>query len=249
MKERKFSGKRIFYESIDSTNEEMQRILQKTNFDEGTVVYAGFQTGGKGHMGNRWESEPGKNILMSILFLPDFLEPQHQFYLSMVVSLSLLEIIGSYCPQTKIKWPNDLFVKDKKIAGLLVENQIRGNIIEKTVAGIGLNVNQEKFSMFIPAATSLYMEKKCHFDMTKLLERLMGQMEVWYNLLAGSERELIRRNYTENLYGLEEMLTYSHDGKIFNAMIIDVEPSGELVLETEKGDTLKFGFREVMLIR
>lgn len=249
MKERKFSGKRIFYESVDSTNEEMQRILQKTDVEEGTVIFAGFQTSGKGHMGNRWESEPEKNLLMSILFLPDFLEPQDQFYLSMVVSLALLDTIGSYCKEATIKWPNDLYVRNKKIAGLLIENQIQENIIEKSVAGIGLNVNQDKFSPDIPDPTSLYLETKCHFDMTELLERLMEQMEVWYNLLAGDEREMIRKSYTENLYGLEEILAYSSGGKIFKARIKGVEPTGELVLETEKGEIRKFGFKEVELIK
>lgn len=249
MKDRKFSKKRIFYESLDSTNEEMQRILQKTDIEEGTVIFAGFQTSGKGHMGNTWESEPGKNLLMSMLFLPDFLVPQHQFYLSMVISLALLEVIGAYCKEATIKWPNDMYVKNKKIAGLLIENQIKGDIIEKSIAGIGLNVNQEKFNINIPDPTSLYLETGCHFDMTKLLDRILEQVETWYNLLLRDERDMIQRKYNDSLYGLEEIREYRSSREIFKARIKGTEPTGELVLESVEGEIRKFGFKEVKLIK
>jgi BirA family biotin operon repressor/biotin-[acetyl-CoA-carboxylase] ligase len=249
MKERKFSKKKIFYESIDSTNGEMHRMLQKKDLDEGTVIFAGFQTSGKGHMGNIWESEPGKNLLMSILFIPDFLEPRYQFYLSMIASLALLEIIGSYCKETTIKWPNDILVRDKKISGLLIENEIQGNIIEKSIAGIGLNVNQEKFSSNIPDPTSLYLETGCHFDMTKLLNSIMKQIEVWYKVLLRDEREMIRRKYMDNLYGFGEIREYNNRGEIFKASIKGIESTGELVLESEEKEIRKFGFKEVEMIK
>ncbi|KPK81875.1 MAG: hypothetical protein AMS27_15120 [Bacteroides sp. SM23_62_1] len=249
MIERKFSSKRIFYESIDSTNEEMQRMLQKNEIDEGTILIAGFQTRGKGHMDNTWESEPGKNLLMSILLLPDFLAPQYQFYLSMVVSLALLEIIGSYCKETTIKWPNDMYVKHKKIAGLLIENHIQGNKLEKSIAGIGLNVNQEKFSKAIPHPTSLYLETGCHFDMTELLDNLMVQLEYWYNILLRDKRDMIKKRYTGSLYGLEELRDYRSGADNFKARIRGVESTGVLILETEGGEIRKYGFKEVELIR
>jgi BirA family biotin operon repressor/biotin-[acetyl-CoA-carboxylase] ligase len=223
--------------------------MEKTDMEEGTVIFAGFQTRGKGHMGNSWESEPGKNLLMSILFLPDFLEPQYQFYLSMVISLALKEVVGAYCKETKIKWPNDLYVRNRKIAGLLIENQVQGGIIEKSIAGIGLNVNQENFSVNIPDPTSLCLETGCHFDMTKLLDGLMERIEVWYNLLLRDEREIIQRKYTDSLYGLEEIREYSSGREIFKARIKGTEPTGELVLETQEGKIRRFGFKEVEFIK
>jgi len=242
---RKFSKKQIYYESIDSTNEEMQRLLKKADFEEGMVISAGFQTSGKGHMGNTWESEPGKNLLMSMLFLPDFLRPGYQFYLSRIVSLALLELIGSYCGNVTIKWPNDMNVKDKKIAGILIENHLKGDKIEKSIAGIGLNVNQEKFSSHIPGPTSLYMETGCQTDMTKLLDNLLEKLEEKYNMLVNNELDVIDRCYHDHLYGFGEIRNFSSKGKKFRARIAGTEPAGELILETEEGKTLKFGFKEV----
>ncbi len=249
MKEIKLSKKFIYYESVDSTNEEMQRIMQKIDIEEGTVISAGFQTSGKGHMGNTWESEPGKNLLMSILFLPDFLKPEYQFYLSRIVSLALLELIGSYCKNVKIKWPNDISIDDKKIAGILIENHLKGDKIEKSIAGIGLNVNQERFSSDVPDPTSLYMETGCHIDMTKLLDKLLEKLEKKYNMLANNELDMIYRNYHDHLYGFSEIRNFSSRGKKFRARITGTEPTGELKLETEEGEILRFGFKEVKLVK
>jgi BirA family biotin operon repressor/biotin-[acetyl-CoA-carboxylase] ligase len=246
MTKRKFSKKRIYYESIDSTNEEMQRIIQKSDIEEGTVILTGFQTSGKGHMGNTWESEPGKNLLMSMLFLPDFLRPEYQFYLSRIVSLALLELIGSYCDNVTVKWPNDMNVKNKKIAGILIENHLKGDKIEKSIAGIGLNVNQEKFSSNIPDPTSLCMETGCHIDMTTLLDKLLDKLEEKYNMLVNNELDVIDRSYHDHLYGFGEIRNFSSRRKKFRAMITGTEPTGELILETEKGEILKFGFKEVV---
>jgi len=249
MTERKFSGQRKFYESIDSTNDEMQRILQKSDVEEGTVIFAGFQTSGKGHMGNTWESEPEKNLLMTILLLPGFLEPQYQFYLSRIISLALLELIGSYCKNVRIKWPNDIYVHEKKIAGILIENHIKGNYFERAIAGIGLNVNQEKFPNNIPNPTSLCIETGCHFDMTKLLDRLLDLIKVKYDILFGNELDIIDRDYTDHLYGFDEIRDFSSSGKKFKARIKGTEPTGELILETIEGEILRFGFKEVELIK
>lgn len=249
MKERKFSKRRIYYESIDSTNEEMQRIVQKSDIEEGTVILAGFQTSGKGHMGGTWKSEPGKNLLMSILFLPDFLKPEYQFYISRIVSLALLELIGSYCDCVTIKWPNDMNIDDKKIAGILIENHLKGDKIEKSIAGIGLNVNQEKFSSDIPDPTSLYMETGCHIDMTKLLDKLLEKLEEKYNMLVNNELDVIYRSYHDHLYGFGEIKNFSSREKKFRARITGTEPTGELILETDKGKILRFGFKEVNMVK
>jgi BirA family biotin operon repressor/biotin-[acetyl-CoA-carboxylase] ligase len=227
----------------------MQRIISETDIEEGTVIYTGFQTSGKGHMGSTWESEYGKNLLMSIIFIPDFLKPEYQFYLSRIVSLALLEVIGSFCNNVLIKWPNDIFVNDKKIAGILIENKIKGGRIGESVAGIGLNVNQEKFPGNIPDPTSLYMETGCHFDMTNLLDKLLEQLEVRYNLLVKNELDIVDRDYIDHLYGFGELRYYSSCGEEFNARIKGVEPTGELILVTIKGEIRRFGFKEVMLIK
>ncbi len=249
MIKRRFSKKHIYYESIDSTNEEMQRVIQKSDIEEGTVILTGFQTRGKGHMGNTWESESGKNLLMSILFMPDFLKPEYQFYLSRIVSLALLELIGLYCDNVTIKWPNDMNINDKKIAGILIENHLKGDKIEKSIAGIGLNVNQERFSSDVPDPTSLYMETGCHIDMTKLLDKLLEKLEEKYNMLVNNELDMIYRSYHDHLYGFGEIKNFSSRGKKFRARITGTEPTGELILETEGGEILRFGFKEVKLVK
>ena len=242
---RYFTGERLFFDTLSSTNDRMLAMLIDTNPAEGTVIYTAFQTGGKGHMGNTWKSERGKNLLFSILLLPDFLLPSQQFELSKIISLALADIIRTHCKDVSIKWPNDVLSRGKKIAGILIENVVTGNRINRSVAGIGLNVNQVRFGNDIPNPTSLLLETGCQFDMTELLDQLIRRIEVWYNVLYRDELENINREYLKNLYGINEVREFTGRGKKFLAKIGGVEQTGELVLELESGEKLKFGFKEI----
>lgn len=238
----------MFYDTLSSTNDRMLAMLIDTNPAEGTVIYTAFQTGGKGHMGSTWQSERNKNLLFSILLLPDFLIQSKQFELSKIISLALVDIIGKYCKNVSIKWPNDILSSGKKIAGILIENVVTGSKINRSVAGIGLNVNQDHFSSNIPNPTSMLMETGCQFDMTELLDQIIKRIEFWYNVLYREEYENIDRAYIKNLYGLNEIREFTRDGRKFMARIVGIEQTGEVILELENGEKQKFGFKEVTFI-
>jgi BirA family biotin operon repressor/biotin-[acetyl-CoA-carboxylase] ligase len=244
-KKRFFTREKLFFETLDSTNDRMLAMLIDHNPAEGTVIYTEFQTGGRGHMGATWQSERGKNLLFSILLLPDFLFQSRQFELSKMISLALVDIIGKYCKNVLIKWPNDILSAGKKIAGILIENIITGNKLSSCVAGIGLNVNQDHFSIEIPNPTSMLLETGCQFDMTELLDQVIERIEFWYNVLYREEYEMIDRAYARNLYGFNQKMEFRKDDRKFIARIAGIEQTGEIVLELENGEKQKFGFKEI----
>ena len=245
MERRYFTGDRLYYETLGSTNDHLFAMLKDGNPAEGTVIYTAFQTGGKGHMGNRWESEKGKNLLFSILLLPDFLLPSAQFGLSKIISLALADVVAKYTGNVAIKWPNDILSGGRKIAGILIENVVTFNRITRCIAGIGLNVNQEKFSNNIPDPTSLLLEAGCQFDMTDLLDQIVNRIEHWYNALYNDELNNINREYLKRLYRINKLSEFASKGETFQARITGIEPTGELAVEMTDGQKLTFGFKEI----
>jgi BirA family biotin operon repressor/biotin-[acetyl-CoA-carboxylase] ligase len=245
---RYFTGERFFYEMLSSTNDHMLAMLKDGNPAEGAVIYTAFQTGGRGHMNNIWESEKGKNLLFSILLLPDFLPPSTQFELSKIVSLALADVVAKYSGNVAIKWPNDILSGGKKIAGILIENVVTFNSITRCIAGIGLNVNQERFSNNIPDPTSLTLETGCQFDMTDLLDQVVNRIEYWYNALYNDDIGYINREYLKRLYRINELSEFVSGNESFKARITGIEPTGELAVETEEGRKLIFGFKEIEFI-
>ena len=233
------------YEEIDSTNGEMNRLLMTEDLAEGCIIRTQYQHAGKGHAGNSWQSERGMNLLFSMLLKPDFLSPEQAFHLSRIASLSLHEIIDNQCDETQIKGPNDMLVGDNKMAGILIENMIISHTISHSIIGIGVNVNQTTFDPSIPAPTSLKIEKGCHIDMNSLLKEFRSSMERWYNTLITGNERLVMESYNQRLYRLGVTAYYRSAAGKFTAIIRDVLPSGELVLESGKGDILTFGFKEV----
>ena len=153
-----FIGKKLIHlNEVDSTNTYLKTLCENEILPEGTVVIAESQYAGRGQRSNTWESEPGKNIIMSLIFYPGFLSANRQFLLSQAVALALQEFISNLLPEekTSIKWPNDIYVGDKKIAGILIESSWMGNQVKNSIVGIGININQDGF--YHPNAISLKM--------------------------------------------------------------------------------------------
>lgn len=242
---RKLSNEIRDFEEIASTNDEMNRLVRSDDLAEGSIIRTDYQLAGKGHAGNSWLSERGMNLLFSILLKPDFLASEKAFHISRITSLALYEIIDNQCDGVKIKWPNDLLVRDQKIAGILIENMITGQTISHSIIGVGLNINQIVFDPGIPAPTSLKAEKGCHIDMNPLLTAFRSSLESWYNALLTGHAKMIMESYNQRLYQMGVTALYQTPAGRFTAMIRDVLPSGELVLESGKGDILTFGFKEV----
>jgi len=208
-------------------------------------VRADFQTSGKGHHGNQWQSEPGMNLLFSILLKPKFLAIENAFHLSRISSLSVIDVLDNLDVSSKIKWPNDILIGKRKVCGILIENCMQGEKILHTVIGIGLNINQDAFSPLMPAATSLVLEKGCHYDMHILLEHFRDTLESWYQVLSNGHTERITGAYMNRLYRLNEPAMYSDGSGEFMARITDVLPGGELELSKEGGGSQRYGFKEI----
>ena len=150
----------IHISETNSTNNYLQTLCARQKVEELTTVVADFQTSGRGQRGNSWESEPLKNLLFSFVLFPDFLEARCQFLISQIISLAIKEELSTYTEDISIKWPNDIYWKEKKICGILIENDLMGRNICQSIAGIGININQEEFYSPAPISrTAAYKPK------------------------------------------------------------------------------------------
>jgi BirA family transcriptional regulator, biotin operon repressor / biotin---[acetyl-CoA-carboxylase] ligase len=228
-----------------STNLHASALLSGNENVYNTVIVAKSQNSGKGQGDNLWQSDYDKNILCSIIVSSDFVKPMEQFRLSKITSLAVHNTIESFKLKPTIKWPNDILIKNKKIAGILIENTILHDHIISSVIGIGLNVNQQKFPEFTNEATSLFLETKKEYDLNNVLDILLLKFEFWYTKLSLGDIENIDLEYLKNLYGLNKTLSFTKDGEIFKAAIIGVGESGKLYLRRDDGKILKLMFKEV----
>lgn len=234
-----------FYRSLESTNTFASQCLKTTELQEGTVICTDFQTAGKGHQGNRWESENGKNLLFSIILYPSSVAIDNQFLISMAISLGLYDFLYNLVPEAKIKWPNDIYVKNDKIAGMLIQNSVIGGIIESCVAGIGININQEKFSPDIPNPVSLKNLTGKKTDTRTCLKEILNYLDNRYKQLLYGSRELIKEDYILNLYRAGERHKYFAEGHLFTGMIKGISETGRLIIEKEDSSVREFSFKEV----
>ena len=220
-------------------------MFGKQDLEEFSVVTTPDQTAGKGQTGNTWESEKGKNITLSILLKPVFLNPEKQFYISKTVSLAIAGTLENIGLQPEIKWPNDIFVSGKKISGILIENLLTGNSLTASVAGIGINVNQERFSPEAgnPVSARNILGKET--DIENLTNDLLSQLTGWYETLRSGSFEKIDSAYLKSLYHAPGFFRYKDDSGIFHAEIAGIEPSGVLILKDTAGEKRKYAFKEV----
>lgn len=223
-----------------STNDEAHRIGQKGSFLNGYVVWTHFQQGGRGQRGTSWESEAGKNLMMSILLDTSFLSLNNSFDLSLAVSLGVVNAVKSFVKEgISIKWPNDIYIDHKKLGGILIENNIKGNKLRYSVIGIGVNVNQVSFER--EDATSLKM-KNVNINPLQLGEKVCEQIEKFY--LKLKDGEPLKDIYLQNLLGYREILRFKTKDEEFLAKITGISPAGLLELETEQG-VQSFDIKEV----
>ncbi|MDF1698522.1 MAG: biotin--[acetyl-CoA-carboxylase] ligase [Saprospiraceae bacterium] len=237
--------------SVGSTNAYAQECISKSNPTEGTVISASFQSDGKGQIGRFWESEMDKNILCSTILRPIFLPPQDQFQLNMAVSLAILDFVSHYIPneRVRIKWPNDIYVNDDKIAGILIQNTLKGKSISSCVVGTGINVNQIQFSSFIPNPTSLckIMQTEVNIEMAFL--KLFEYLTIRYRQLFRGEIESLKNAYLQHLYRINEWWHFEDvNYAVFTGKILGVDEIGQLIVEREDGRQSVFAFREIRFV-
>jgi BirA family biotin operon repressor/biotin-[acetyl-CoA-carboxylase] ligase len=243
----KTSFKTLWYSETESTNDLAHAAINSKEPD-GTVFAADSQTKGRGQRSNTWESEPSKNLTFSIALYPDFLKVDEQFLLSKAISVATVDLLNEYGLSAKIKWPNDIYVGDKKITGILIENNIIGNRIASSIIGVGLNVNQRVFLSDAPNPTSLAIELDKEFDRKTLLERLLFLFEERYKSLAKHNCADLENKYFSYLYHNDGFYSYTSGGNKFDAKIIGISNIGELLLETENGEQRKFGFKKIAFV-
>lgn len=232
----------IHLASVRSTNLHATDLLSGKKLIEPTVILADYQTEGKGQGENTWLSDDSKNLLFSLVVFPNKIKAREQFYISKISAIAVREMLSEHIAGAKIKWPNDILVNKLKIGGILIQNTLRADLISNTVIGIGLNVNQEKFSL--PAVSMKTLTGK-EFDRIGLLNSFLGIFMYWFETLQNRDFATIELEYLKYLYGFQQWLKFSWGGVEFEAFVEGVESDGYLILKTRDGKILKFGFREV----
>ena len=225
----------MFIEQTNSTNTLLKELIAKGQ--EPDFIYAGYQTAGRGQTGNSWESEKGKNLICSILLPPN----KNLYFLNIAVSVAILRLFDE--PLT-IKWPNDIYWKDKKLAGILLENAIIGNEVKYTIAGIGLNVNQTEFVSDAPNPVSLKQISGKEYAIDSLM---LDLLEAVHTVLNEPE-EAVWSEYKAHLYRREGYWPFADQNGTFEAQIEDVLPSGEIVLRDKNGQLHTYGFKQIKYI-
>jgi BirA family biotin operon repressor/biotin-[acetyl-CoA-carboxylase] ligase len=237
--------KRISIDSIDSTMNYLARLDRSACEDSFILVTADFQTAGRGQQGTQWESLAGKNLLFSIRLSDLPLTANHQFALAEAIALSLVEALNSYAPGFTIKWPNDIYWKHHKICGTLTQHFLQGTLIQHTIVGVGLNVNQCHFTSDAPNPISLAQILGREVCREQLLEAIIARIHHNLDLLRQGELTLIHDSYKQGLYWLNEWHGFSTADADFEGRIVDVEPSGLLVVEMRHGALRRFAFKEI----
>jgi len=237
-----------FIEYLPSTNSYAAMLLKNSNVAEGTIIYTNFQSAGRGQAGNSWESEDGKNLLISIILYPTMIEPADQFLISMAVSLGISNFLDRHIKGSLIKWPNDIYIKSDKIAGILIENTLIGNTIENSVAGIGLNVNQTSFISNAPNPVSLSQLTGQQYDLRECLMHLSDNINKRYQQLIDRDYDSLRADYKSRLFRKDEFCKWRDESGVFTGRIVSVSPEGRLIIEKEGGTRYGYAFKEVEFI-
>lgn len=238
----------LFFENLPSTNTHTADLLKKDNVQEGTIVHTNYQSSGRGYLGNCWESEDGKNLLISIVLFPSFIKPEDQFNISMAISLGICDFLLSFIPECSIKWPNDIWVNSDKIAGILIESTLSGDQIEFTIAGIGLNINQEKFLSKAPNPVSLRLLTGMNYDLPTCLNQLASHLDKRYKQLIAGNFSQIKKEYVSKLFRLNEWYEFKDFQGIFTGRILNVGDYGRLKIEKKNRDIKEYSFKEIEFI-
>jgi BirA family transcriptional regulator, biotin operon repressor / biotin---[acetyl-CoA-carboxylase] ligase len=232
---------------VESTNNYASQLVSEKP-EECTVVLAQFQNKGRGQRGNYWESEYGKNLLMSVILYPGFLPAEKQFYISKIVSLALAGILDNKVDEPQIKWPNDIYVDTKKVAGILIENAIKGAHLDYSIVGIGLNLNQEHFISDAPNPVSLKMLTGQNYDTREILNEFLTAFKHWYKTLKMGELSKIDSAYFNSLFGRNEWRQFRSENRAFEARIAGIGEFGKLQLENRSGEMMEYMFKEVEFV-
>jgi BirA family biotin operon repressor/biotin-[acetyl-CoA-carboxylase] ligase len=234
--------------AIDSTNDFLKKLIQNTEVIKNVVIRAEYQTNGRGQMLKSWQSERGKNLLFSALYAFDDLKVINHFYLNKVVSIAVSTVLKRYIPNVKIKWPNDIMSFNHKVSGVLIENVFNGDLVQKSIIGVGVNVNQVNFDN-LPKATSLKCILKRDLDIDFILMEILEVLDSQIMLLKEEKFSKIDTIYFKNLYRFQKpSMYYNEKFGFFMAKIVDVKKSGLLQMELEDESICTFNLKEIQFL-
>lgn len=230
----------MHFDSLESTNIFLQNLIDEGLDVADNVVVTDFQTAGKGQGRNVWESENGKNLLFSIALDMSFLKAENQFSLTQMVSVAMINVLKKYISPNSlhIKWPNDIYFNDKKIAGILIKNEIKGCYLGTSIIGIGLNVNQISFGENLPNPISMKMISGEYYNLNYLLLQICEELASLRNCLKESsvdaaqeeQSATIKNLYIKHHYRYKQWALYEYDNQLKEMMIVDFDIYGRLVL-------------------
>lgn len=238
----------IILSETDSSNNYAKQLLMEGEAFHGTAVLTYYQRSGKGHEGNRWESEAHKNLLLSLVLFPQFLPASNQFYLSKITSLALIDFLIDELDSVSVKWPNDIYAGDKKIAGILIENTVSGNYLHSSVVGMGLNLNQLIFSSKTPNPVSLKQITGRDYSIERAAEKVKSIFWAWYRQLKNGQATAIDSAYYSKLYRLNQWAPYKKGQYIFKAKIRGIGEFGQLIVEDRLGHVKEYLFKEIEFV-
>ena len=238
----------IKLDAIDSTNSYLKKLLNKESLDDLTVVVSKHQTKGRGRNGNVWSNKPSLNLAFSIYKRFSDFEIDKKFMLNVISSISVYETLKKYnLLDLTIKWPNDIMTADKKISGILIENNIRGNRIKYSVIGIGININQREFKN-LPNATSIFIETGKLNSVETIAHELQRSLEKNFDEFKTNEREILN-TYNRLLYRRNETSNFSaNDMNKFRGKIIKVGIDGKITIRVSNIQSFKYTESEIKLI-
>lgn len=238
----------IRLQKTDSTNNYLHALARPEQLGEGSVVWAEFQTAGRGQIGNSWESAEGENLTFSVVLYPTFLLANRQFLISQITALSVKQTLDRYVDDITVKWPNDIYWRDRKICGMLIENDLAGQFIYSSILGIGININQKEFKSNAPNPVSLYQIIGKRTDREKFLQEFLERLYANYLLLLQEKEVLIQEAYRQSLYRREGFYLYEDANGRFEAAIEEIEPSGYLHLRLRDNTIRRYEFKEVRFV-
>ena len=246
VKKYRISGFEVLeYEQVGSTNTLAEAMPLKEMKDK-QVILTYHQTQGRGQATNTWESTPGKNISMTVILLPEHLPAAKQFAVSMVIALGCLDFISHYVEGGTVKWPNDVYVGDRKISGILIENRIAGTYLQSSLCGIGVNINQEEFLSDAPNPVSLWQLTGRQLPLVQALEELLACIGRRYEQIGQYER--LEVDFRKSMYRADGIYRWVDEQGIFLAAIAGLDEYGQLLLKDTEGKERVYAFKEVRYI-
>lgn len=237
----------IALDEVDSTNNFLRHQTAPDDCRT-TLVTAEFQTAGRGSGQNRWESARSQNLLLSLSVMPAALPARRMYAISEAAALAVADALSTFAPGFLVKWPNDVYHGDGKVAGLLIENDLQGALVQRSTIGMGININQRTWVSDAPNPLSLAMVAGHDIERRQVLEQLMAHFMHYMHLIDDGQLDALHATYLSRLYRKDEEHGYCDVNGPFRATLTDVEPTGHLILRDTEGLLRRYEFKEVRFL-